>query len=129
MAQLRQHEEQIEQLGLKVLVVTFQAQWLAEAYVGETELRWPLLVDETRELYTAYGMARGRWRDILGPAAWWAYAKLIARGRRPKSATGDVRQLGGDVLIDPAGMIRLHHIGRGPADRPPVEKILSLVEE
>ncbi|MCH8044975.1 MAG: AhpC/TSA family protein [Planctomycetes bacterium] len=129
MAQLRQHEERIERLGLKVLVVTFQAQWLAEAYVSETELRWPLLVDETRELFTAYGMHRGRWRDILGPAAMWAYAKLIARGRRPKKTTGDVRQLGGDVLIDPAGVVRLHHVGRGPADRPPVERILSMVEE
>ena len=129
MAQLRRHEERIERLGLKVLVVSFQTGWLAEAYVGETEMRWPLLIDEARELFAAYGMVRGRWRDILGPATFWTYAKLLARGRRPRSTTGDVRQLGGDVLIDPEGIVRLHHVGRGPADRPPVERILSMVEE
>ncbi|HSH13152.1 MAG TPA: SelL-related redox protein, partial [Desulfurivibrionaceae bacterium] len=38
-----------------------------------------------------------------------------------------IHQRGGDVLIDPNGMVRLHHIGKGPADRPRVEDILRLV--
>ena len=33
----------------------------------------------------------------------------------------------GDVLIDPAGVVRLHHASRGPADRPTVESILQVV--
>ena len=86
----------------------------------EPGLRWPLLVDESRELYAAYDMHRGRWRDILGPSSWWVYARLLLRGRR-------LQQLGGDILIDPKCIVRLHHVGSGPADRPAVSSMLDTV--
>lgn len=124
---MREHEDEIEALGIKVLVITFEAGPLALAYVKETDMRWPLLVDESRALYAAYGMHRGRWRDILGWSSWWAYAKLLFRGRRLQRSSGDLQQLGGDVLIDPAGVVRLHHSGTGPADRPSVSSLLEVV--
>ena len=117
----------LDGLGVAVLVVTFELGFLARAYVEETHLAWPLLVDEARSLYAAYGMLRGRVWDIWGPANWPAFARIVAHGGRPRLPTGDVSQLGGDVLIDPGGVVRLHHVGRGPADRPPVESLLAVV--
>jgi alkyl-hydroperoxide reductase/thiol specific antioxidant family protein len=125
---LRQHRNDLEKLTLEVVVVTFEARETAEQYVRETGLPWPLLIDPRRALYRAYGMCRGPWSAIWGPASWWAYARLIARGHRPRRPTGDVRQLGGDVLIDPAGSVALHHVGHGPADRPAVSAILEHVK-
>ncbi len=122
---MREHEDEIEALGAKVLVVTFEAGPMAMAYVEESGLRWPLLVDESRDLYTAYGMHRGRWSNILGWSSLWVYAKLLLRGRRLKRSSGDVQQLGGDVLISPEGIVRLHHVGSGPAERPPVSLLLN----
>jgi hypothetical protein len=101
---------------------------MATSYVRQTRLDWPLLVDRGRALYRAYGMLRGRRRDIYGPAALWAYLKLLARGRRLRVPGSDVRQLGGDVLIDPGGIVRIHHVGSGPADRPSVASLLKPVE-
>jgi len=52
----------------------------------------------------------------------------MAQGRRPRTSSGaDVRQLGGDVLVDPEGTVRFHHIGSGPAARPPVFELLDVV--
>jgi hypothetical protein len=124
---LREHEDEIEALGIKVLVITFEAGPLALAYVKESNIRWPLLVDESRALYAAYGMHRGHWRDILGWSSWRAYAKLLLQGRRLRRSSGDLQQLGGDVLIDPEGVVRLHHVGTGPADRPSVSSLLDVV--
>jgi hypothetical protein len=124
---LRQHEKELGELALRVVVVTFEARNLAQAYVRETDLPWPLLIDRSRALYRAYGMGRGRWSAVWGPSSWWAYARLIARGRRLARPTGDVRQLGGDVLVDPTGRVALHHVGRGPADRPAVPALLERV--
>jgi len=31
------------------------------------------------------------------------------------------------VLIDPAGVISLHHIGRGPGDRPEIQALLQVI--
>ena len=126
---MRRHEEQIERLGLEIVVVTFEARERAEEYVRETDLRWPLLIDRRRILYSAYGIGRGRWSAIWGPATWWAYIQLIARGHRLRRPTGDIHQLGGDVLVDPAGRVALHHVGKGPADRPAVAALFDRVRQ
>ena len=117
---MRRHGDEIKRLGLAIVVVTFEARERAEEYVRETGLSWPLLIDRKRALYSAYGMWRGRGWAIYGPASWWVYIKLLARGRRLHRPTGDIHQLGGDVLVDPAGRVALHHVGKGPADRPSV---------
>ena len=62
--------------------------------------------------------------DVWGAKTWWVYLKEIAKGQKLRKSTGDILQRGGDVLIDPTGIVRLHHVGRGPADRPAVETIL-----
>jgi hypothetical protein len=126
---LRRHGDEVERLGLEIVVVTFEARGRAEEYVRQTGLRWPLLIDRRRVLYSAYGMGRGRWSAIWGPATWWAYLRLIGRGYRLKRPTSDIRQLGGDVLVDPAGRVALHHVGEGPADRPAVAALFERVRQ
>lgn len=110
-----------------MVVVTFEAEFLARAYIEDTNLEWPLLVDEKREIFKAYDMLSAGFLDIWGPRTWWAYMKEIIKGRFPKKSAGDVSQRGGDVLIDPAGFVRLHHIGKGPADRPLPQAILRII--
>lgn len=119
----------MDRLGIKVCVVTFEREFFVRAYIDETNMPWPILIDENRDLYTAYGMERGRASDILGLRSWWTYAKLLFRGRRLRRGEGDIYQLGGDVLVDPDGIVRLHHVGIGPADRPEVSTILDVVRE
>ncbi len=124
---MRQQEHELARLGVQVAVVTFQAGRFVEAYIHETALSWPILIDDALRLYGAYGMGRGRLWDVLGPSAWWVYVKLMFRGRRPRMPTGRFDQLGGDVLIDPDGIVRLCYVGRGPAHRPAPEAILDVV--
>ena len=124
---MRQYENHLEEANVRVAVVTFEAEPVAMAYVRQTGLSWPLLVDSERSLYHAYGMERGRWWDLAGPSACWAYLKLFARGRRLRVPGSDVKQLGGDVLIDPEGVVRFHHIGSGPADRPAIQDLLTFL--
>lgn len=109
-------------------MVTFEAGVLAQGYVRETKLAWPLLVDESRGLYRGYGMEHGHWWNLYGFPAWMVYFKLFAKGRKLKIRRADFAQLGGDVLIDPAGIVRMHYVGNGPADRPGVGEILERVE-
>jgi hypothetical protein len=124
---LRQQADEIERLNLQVLVVTFERDFLVAAYLRETGTPWPILIDRSRELYAAYGMERGRVRDVLGFRSWWAYFRLLLKGRKLHRSEGDIFQLGGDVLIDPGGVVRLYHVGKGPADRPDVSQLLACV--
>ena len=117
----------MKELDIQVVVVTFQSGPIVEAYAREPPLAWPILIDISLEMYQAYGMKRGHWWGIFGPPAWWAYVKLLLRGRRLRMPSGDVSQLGGDVIIDPDGIIRLHHVGAGPGDRPAIHALLDTV--
>ncbi len=69
----------------------------------------------------------GFW-DLWGPATWIAYLKLLLRGHKLSRSEGDVEQRGGDVLIDPDGIIRLHRVGSGPGDRPDISNVLAMIE-
>lgn len=110
------------------MVVTFEAGYFAQQYVQETGITWPLLIDETKTVYHEFGMLEASFLDIWGPSTWWAYLKEICHGRMPKKSHGDISQRGGDVLIDPQGIVRMHHIGQGPADRPSAEEILKIIK-
>ena len=109
--------------------MTFEGPAHAKDYVKETGFPWPILINESRSMYHAYGMGAGRKSGIFGPASIWVYFKLMVRGQFPRRPSGDPIQLGGDVLIGPNGVVRIHHVGRGPADRPAVPTILETIEK
>jgi hypothetical protein len=122
---LQQQQETLRDLEIQVAIVTFETTPIARSYMAEMKFSWPVLIDRDRTLYRGYGMDRGRLRDIWGARTWIAYFKEFARGRLPKYSGADTLQLGGDVLIDPTGIVRFHHIGSGPGDRPSVAAILE----
>ena len=128
MLQLQQAHDEFERRGVQVLVITFESPVHAREYQGVVSLKWPLLIDEERRMYAAYGMAAGRWRKLLGPRACLTYARLLIRGRRLRPVHGDVRQLGCNVIIDDKGLVRLHHVAHSPADRPKVAQLLSVID-
>jgi alkyl hydroperoxide reductase subunit AhpC len=124
---LRDKEDELDRLNVKVVVVTFENDFLARCYVEDTALKWPILIDTTRGLYKSYGMLTASYWDVWGVKTWLVYSKELLKGNKPMKSEGDIYQRGGDVIIDPEGIVRLHHIGQGPADRPSVEQILSVV--
>jgi hypothetical protein len=122
---LQQARPHLTDLGVRVVVVTFEGPQAAAAYVAETAVDWPVLVDDERSLYRAYGLQRAKLRHLIGPTTLIAYAREALRGTFPRRPTGDTMQQGGDVLIDPSGVVRFHDIGAGSGYRPTLERILS----
>jgi hypothetical protein len=123
---LRDQEDELIRLNVKVVVVTFENDYLARCYAEDTALQWPILVDDTREVYKSFGMLAASFWDVWGLKTWQVYFREIRKGNQPKISDGDIYQRGGDVLVDPDGIIRLHHVGTGPADRPTVDSILKI---
>ena len=83
----------------------------------------PLVLDPTRELYGAYGLER----SLRGK---WSLRTLIYYLRRSPQAlartgTEDTQQLGGNFVIDAAGVIRFAYRSRIPVDRPSVEALVD----
>ena len=127
--QLQQQERDLDALGIDVCVVSFERGDAAARYAENMALAWPVLVDERRLAYAAYAMDVASPWQIWGPKTWLAYARELWRGQRLKHSSADVYQRGGDVLVDPRGIVRLHHIGQGPSDRPSVQTLLRTVAQ
>lgn len=124
---MRDQEAELNRLNIKVAVITFENDYFARIYTAETNLHWPCLIDDSREVYRHYDMLAASFFDLWGPSSWLVYAKELLKGGKLHTPTNDVHQRGGDVLIGPDGMVRLHHVGIGPADRPALEDILAIV--
>ncbi|MFO0914644.1 MAG: peroxiredoxin-like family protein [Pirellulales bacterium] len=121
-------KDQLERGGVSVAVVTFERRDVAARYAQAVGLSWPMLIDADRHLYRAYGMPVAPWKRLLGRwEIWKAYLRLVGRGRRVQLPTDDVHQLGGDIVIDPEGIVRLQHISVDPTDRPATADVLRLI--
>jgi hypothetical protein len=124
---LWQKKTELDDLNIQVVVVTFESYQLSSLRHADPAMGFPYYHDQERRLYRYYGMYSAGFRDLWGPRTWYAYLRLLLSGRKMHKSSGDIHQRGGDVLINPQGVIRFHYIGSGPADRPAVENILQLV--
>ena len=84
-----------------------------------------MLVDSQRTLYKAYGMPRADWWTLGKPVVVWKYVVNIVTGNLPGRKGKDIKQLGGNVLIDPDGKVALNHVSANPHDRPNIELIFD----
>ncbi len=127
LAQLRERQEELDRLGAAVVVVTFEPPARVAQFVGDEALPYPVLSDPARRAYAAFGLRRGRARRVWSGGTVRAYLRGFRAGLRPRLPHGDLAQLGGDFVLDPAGRIVFAHRGEEPADRPAVDDILAAV--
>lgn len=113
--------------GCEVALVTFAAPRALRGYRGRLGLPYPVLADPDRSAYRAYGLGRGRWWRVWGPATLRTYGRLVRRGERVERPTDDTLQLGGDFVVGPTGRLVYVYRSRGPADRPPVDDLVGAV--
>ncbi|MCH8107071.1 MAG: redoxin domain-containing protein [Chloroflexi bacterium] len=122
---MRQKHGEIEALGAAVLAVSFEPRDRLFQLSRVLRLPFPLLSDQERDTYRAYGLQRGNLRQIFSFGTVLAYVKLLAQGRLYHFRRSDLRQLGGDFVVDPEGVIRYQYRSAAPHDRPSVEELIG----
>jgi hypothetical protein len=68
-------------------------------------------------------------RRSWGIKVWLEYTRLMVKGRKWRGIQGDSSQLGGDIIVDREGIIRMAYRSHDPTDRPPVSDILERLDE
>jgi hypothetical protein len=123
-AQLCQRQAEFESRNTDVLLITFSSAGYAKVWSQEVCPRFPLLMDGDRALYRLYGLERsltGPW----SPRAFWRALELMRAGQRWQGIRGDVTEQGGDIVVDPTGLVRYSYVSRDPSDRPSVDDLLA----
>ncbi len=124
---MRDDYARFHQVGGAVAVVTMGS--VHETAMFRTRMAIPFLclADPERRAYHAYGLTRGRLREIAGPAVWLGGLKAIVRGGAGKPV-GDVRQMHGSFVIDRNGIIRYIHRPTNSADRPTNDQLIEVIQ-
>jgi hypothetical protein len=125
---VRDHLDQMPRVLPVVVTFTDDVGRLG-AYREHLGIEFPILADPERSLYRAVGAGRGTLRRVWSPGTIAMYARLLRRGRRLRPPTEDTRQLGADLLVDANGRLRRVWLPEGPDLRPPVEELVSAVQE
>lgn len=112
-----------------VAVVTFGDQHSVAEYVERTQLSIPILIDIDRAGYRAFGCGRGSVRRVWGWRAGLRYLQILRRRgmNALQTPNEDSLQLGGDFVIDSAGVLTYAFWGAGPDERPSVDDLLTAV--
>ena len=112
-----------------IAVITFSAPDRVIEYQRERLAPLPVLVDEERTSYRAYGFGRGRVSAVWGPKVWLAYARLMVAGRPFRRPVEDTLQLGGDVVVGRDGTITFLFRSDDPDDRPAIDDLLAALHD
>ena len=113
--------------GAVVVLITFTRPRNLRGFRRRLGLSYPVLADETRAAYRAYGLGRGSWRRVWGVQTLKAYGRLLRAGRRPRLPAADTLQLGGDFVVDAEGRVVYAYRSAGPDDRPSVDDLVTAV--
>ena len=115
--------------GCSVLVVAQAKPEVLALYLSRQRWHIPIVSDPERGAYRAFGLERTGWLTFFRPRVQWKYLRGMLRGygvKRPYAGE-DVRQLGGDFVLDRAGRIAFAYPSADPTDRPVVADIIRAV--
>ena len=125
---MRQKYGEIEARGAAVLAVSFEPRDRLFQLARELRLPFPLLSDRERDSYRAYGLQLGNMRQIFSLRTVLAYLKLLARGHWYHFRRSDLRQLGGNFIVGPDGVIQYQYCSAAPHDRPSVDELIEWIK-
>lgn len=124
------HQQRLSDAGATAVFVAHDdATALRSSMLAGVSSPFPVLVDPDRSSYHAWGLERASFARIwLDPKTWSQYARLLRAGERIRTMGKDARQLGGDFVVDPDGVIAYSR-PQHRDDRPPVGRLLAAIEQ
>jgi hypothetical protein len=117
--------EEIRGLGAVVLAVSFEPVERLPLYRERHGWVFPVVADPSRAAYRAFGLASAGWTRLLGPRVVGRYLELMLQGYPARPPGADVRQLGGDFVVDDGRRLVYAYRSADPADRPPASELVS----
>lgn len=122
-------KDELEQGGVAIVIVSFAAPERLSYYQRVHQWPFTLLADPSREAYGHFGLTRLPWYRVFSMPTLKLYLHLLRRGRKMENyGRDDYFQAGGDFLLDREGRVLFSYHSHGPADRPPVSRLLDEVE-
>ena len=125
---MRDEQKRFRDAGGEAAVVAMGTPQQAAEFRRRMNLPFVVLADAEQQLYRAFGVGRGTFAQIAGPAVWLSGAKALLRGGVGKP-TGDVLQMSAAFVIDQHGIVRLAHRSVNSADNPTNDELIEKLQQ
>jgi hypothetical protein len=128
--QLHRAHEEIEAAGARLVFIGQATPKHAAHFRRRFAPSVQILADEERSTYKLAGTVRGGAAELIGPSV---LLKGIGRSVKNRSAQGrpigDVRQLGGSMIVMPDATIAWSHLSTDAADNATVPEIIEALRD
>lgn len=128
---MARHFEEFQSRGFVVVAIAQASPAVLTQYLLKNPLPFPILSDPDRVTYRAFGLERTSWVTFFRPSVIWGYLRLMLRGTRLRTphAGEDVRQLGGDFILNQTGDLLFTFRSPDPTARPSIAELLAVSGE
>jgi peroxiredoxin len=124
---LRDHYDEIRSAGADVVAIGTGDIRYAQAFVKDTGIRFPVLVDDDSEAADAASVRTVDWFTLLHPRTWRATRETSRRGHHTARPGKRVRQLGATFVIGPGDVVRYEHYDADSTDHATVTDMLAVL--
>jgi len=124
---LREHKPLLDELNAVVLIISFESPDALRRFHWFRDLPFLVVSDQPRRLYNSFGLHSRALHQLFDRETIRSYIRGLWHGRLPARPHADTHQLGGDVVLNPAGEVVFVHRSGTPADRPSVETLLQVL--
>jgi AhpC/TSA antioxidant enzyme len=124
----RAHSE-IEATGALLVLIGQATPRHAAHYQRRFAPEVEILADEERESYKAMGFPRASATQLIGPKSLLKGIPRGVSGVGVGRVIGDVAQLGGTIIVSPAGDVLWEQRMKGASDTPSIEELREALSE
>lgn len=123
---MREHHDEIQDLGAEVVAVGTGDRRYAAAFVAEERIPFPVLVDDDAVAASAAALPKvSPFRLLFDPRSLGGARRAHRAGYRVKKPGKRTNQLGATFVLGPGDGVRYEHVDEHTADHAPLEDVLA----
>lgn len=122
---MRAHQSEFEKRGAKLAAVGLGDFNFAQAFLEETGITFPLLVDDERKAYKALELKEANILHLVRSDNMRRRSEAKAAGHRQRGIKKNPFQLGGSFVFGPGNVDRFVHVSETFGDNAPVSSLLA----
>ena len=122
---MRDHEDEIRQAGASLAAVGLGDRHYGAIFKRQTEIEFPLLIDEERQAYGAAGLKVGSMLHLLRKDNTVARKRAAAAGHRQRRLGKNPFQLGGSFVFGPGDVDLYAHLSETFGDNAAPAELIS----
>ena len=128
--QLAQNTAWFNERGVRVTAVTMGKSYEAKMFCAQRSQGVVCLSNPDQSAYQEFSIGKINAQDVLNPASWRAWMKVMGKGFQPgQPGEQDAQQLGATFIIGTDGKVLLAHYNRFMGDNPEIRKLQAVVND